>query len=241
MEAQFILKRLILKELEVNDRKVYIPTTTPRLPMPKIDRSGIMQEAFSRRHDYQAVLLDADKQQIALRFARNQMYPQLDVVGTYGLNGLKGNYGDAFDQAFDGHTPEWTAGLQLQIPFGFVKERAQLNAAKGLQLQAILQIKQKELSVGVDIDTIISRLITNQQRVETARLTTAFQEETVRVASRRLAEGQLSSFEYIDQAQKLGNLKSQELAILADFNANVLQFWHFTGTLLDREGIYFDK
>ena len=241
MERQFALKRLVLDELKSGDHRIFIPMTTPRLPVPKIDHADFMQTALARRYDYQAALLDAEVQEVRLRFARNQLWPQVDLVGTYGINGLQGNYGDAFDDVFVGRTPEWSAGIQVQIPLGFVKERAQLNLVKGLKEQAILKVKQTELNVGVDVDTVISRILTNQQRVETARKTRELNEEAVRVAYKRLEEGQISSFELIGQAQKLGDAQSRELATIAELNKSISQLWLATGTILDRQGVFFDK
>jgi len=241
MERQFALKRLILKELQQDERRVYVPSTAPRLMAPRIDRAEFMQTALARRYDYQSVLLDAEVQDVRLRFARNQVWPQVDLIGTYGLNGLQGGYGDSFNEAFDGRAPEWTGGVQVQVPWGFVKERAQLNLVKGLKEQAIIKIKQTELGVGVDVDTVISRILTNQQRVDTARKTRELNQEAVRVASKRLEEGQLSSFELIEQGRKLVEAQSRELATIAEFNKSISQLWLVTGTILDRQGIYFAK
>lgn len=241
MERQFALKRLISAELQVSDNRVLIPLTAPRLAVPKIARGEFMQTALERRYDYQAALLDAEVQEVRLRFARNQLWPQIDLVATYGTNGLQAGYSSAFDDVFSGTTPEWSAGVQVQIPFGFVKERAQLNLVKGLKEQAILKIKQTELNVGVDVDTVISRILTNQQRVETARKTRELNQEAVRVAYKRLEEGQISSFELIEQAKKLGDAQSRELATVAELNKSISQLWLATGTILDRTGVFFDK
>ncbi|HYR58429.1 MAG TPA: TolC family protein [Chthoniobacteraceae bacterium] len=241
MERQFALKRLVLDELQSGDHRIFVPMTAPRLPVPKLDRADFMQTALARRYDYQGALLDAEAQNVRLRFARNQLWPQVDLVGTYGVNGLEGSYGESFGRAFTAHTPEWTAGVQVQIPLGFVKERAQLNLVKGLKEQAVLKIKQTELNIGVDVDTVISRIITNQQRVDTARQTRELNEEAVRVAYKRLEEGQISSFDVIEQQRKLYDAKSRELAAIAELNKSVSQLWLATGTILDRQGIYFDK
>lgn len=241
MERQFALKRLILDEYATQDSRVFIPLNAPRLPVPRIDRSEFLQTALARRYDYQGALVDAEVQNVRLRFARNQLWPQVDLVGTYGLNGLRGGYGDSFDAAFNGHTPEWSAGVQVSVPLGFVKERAQLNLVKGLQEQAILKVKQSELNVGVDVDTVISRIRTNQQRVETGRQTRELNEEAVRIAYKRLEEGQISSFDVIEQQRKLYDAKSRELAAIAELNKSISQLWLATGTILDRQGIFFDK
>ncbi len=241
LERQFALKRLILDELKSGDQRIFVPMTSPRLPVPKINQAEFMQTALDRRFDYQSALLDAEAQEVRLRFARNQMWPQVDLVATYGSNGLQGGYGDAFGDVWAGSAPAWSGGIQVQIPLGFVKERAQLNLVKGLKEQAILKVKQTELNVGVDVDTVISRILTNQQRVETARKTRELNEEAVRVAYKRLEEGQISSFELIGQTQKLGDAQSRELATIAELNKSISQLWLATGTILDRQGIFFDK
>jgi outer membrane protein TolC len=240
MERMFALKRLVLDDYHVNDVLIFIPDTAPLLVPPKIERPQFMKIAFEQRYDYQSALLEADAQDVRLRYARNQAWPQLDAFATYGLNGLQGNYGDSFDQGASGHAAEWSAGVQLSIPLGFVKERAQLDVVKGLKEQAIIRIRQTELTVGVDVDTVISRIITNKQRVETAQKTRELSEEAVRIALKRLEEGQTSSFDVIEQQQKLYLAKSRELGALAELNKSITQLWLATGTMLERNGIVFD-
>ena len=240
MERMFGLKRLILDDYQINDASIFVPDTAPLLTPPKIDRPQFMKTAFEQRYDYQSALLEADAQDVRLRYARNQAYPQVDIFGTYGLNGLQGNYGDAFDQSASAHAAEWSAGVQMSIPLGFVKERAQLNLVKGLKQQAILRIQQTELTVGVDVDTVISRILTNKQRVETAQKTRELSEEAVRIALKRLEEGQTSSFDVIEQQQKLYLAKSRELAAIAELNKSITQLWLATGTMLERNGIVFE-
>ncbi len=240
MERMFALKRLILDDYNINDVRVFVPDKAPLLPPPKIDRPLFMKTAYEHRYDYQSAILGADAQDIRLRYARNQAYPQVDLFATYGINGLQGNYGDSFDQGFSGHTPQWSAGVQVAIPLGFVRERAQLNLVKGLKEQAIIRIQQTELTVGVDVDTVISRILTNRQRVETAQKTRELSEEAVRIVLKRLTEGQTSSFDVIEQQQKLYFAKSRELASIAELNKSITQLWLATGTMLERNGIVFE-
>jgi outer membrane protein TolC len=240
LERQFALKRLILDEFRTEDTRIFIPTTAPQLPVPKIDRPDFLRVAFGKRYDYQIARHEADVQDVRLRFARNQLWPQVDLVGTYGVNGLNNSFGSSAQDAISGHTPEWSAGLNFQVPLGNVQPRAQLNLVKGLKQQAVLRIKQTELNLGVDVDTVISRILTNQQRVDTARATRELNDEAVRIAYKRLEEGQISSFDIIETQRKLYEAKSRELAALAELNKSVTQLWLATGTILDRTGIYFD-
>jgi outer membrane protein TolC len=237
MERQFALKRLILDQFNVNDLRIFLPQTEPSLGVPRLDRSNFLQQAFAHRPDFKQALAEADSQDIRLRFARNQLLPQLDLVGTYGLNGLKGGYGDSFDQTFSGSAPGWTVGVNLRIPLGNIQARAQLDSVKAQKEQAILKIKQSELGIGVDVDTVMSRIATNQQRLETARKTRELYVEAVRIAYRRLEEGQISSFDIIEQQRRLYDSKSREAAARTELDKSITQLWLVTGTLLDKLGI----
>jgi len=238
-ERQFALKRLILGELNVNDARVYYPVDLPPLAVPQLDRSAFLTQAFAHRYDFHQALAEADAQDIRLRFARNQLLPQLDLVATYGLNGLGDDIGDTFTQAFQGRTPTWALGLSVQIPLANVQARARLAEARGLKEQAILRIKQTELTIGVDVDTVLSRIETNRQRVDTARNTRELNEEAVRIALRRLEEGQISSFDVIEQQRRLYDARSRELLARAELNKSITQLWLVTGTVVERSGIRF--
>jgi outer membrane protein TolC len=239
MERQFALKRLVLDEFRRDDPRIFVPAESPALPVPKIDRSAFLADAFARRYDYQQAVLEAEAQDIRLRYARNQALPQLDLVATYSLNGLSNSFGRSFDQALQGQTPEWTVGVNLRVPLGNVQGRANIDIAKAQKEQAILRIKQIELTVGVDVDTVISRIETNRQRLDTARNTSALNEEAVRIAYRRLEEGQISSFDVIEQQRRLYDSRSRELAALAELNKAITQLWLVTGTIFEKTGITF--
>ncbi len=239
LERQFSLKRLILDRVEANDSRVFAPERAPRLPLPAIDRGELLRTAFDRRYDYQGTLLGADVQNLRLKFAKNQLLPQLDLVGTYGFNGLDFGFARSEHQVFDGQTPQWSIGVNFQIPLGNRQPRAQYEAATAQKEQAILRIKEIELSVSVDVDTTISRIETNRQRVETSRKTRELGDEAVRISYRRLDEGLISAFDVIDQQRRLYDARSREIGVTAELNKSVTQLWLATGTVLEHEGIAF--
>lgn len=239
LERQFVLKRLILSEFERKDSRIFVPVGAPVLPVPQLDRSRLLSTAYERRYDYLSALLGAEVQNIRVRFAKNQLLPQLDLVASYGLNGLGTDFGNSFSQAFTGHTPTWSVGVNFSIPLGNVQARAQHAITLGQKEQALLRIKQTELTVGVDVDTIISRIQTNRQRVTTAVETRRLAEQTVRVAYRRLEEGLMSSFDLIEFQRRLYDAKSRELSANSDLNKAVSQLWLVTGTVAERTGVQF--
>lgn len=237
MERQFALRRLITSADAGDASHIYLPVQTPHLVAPEGSREDHLRTAFQRRPEYLAAVTDAEKQDIRLAFAKNQLWPNLDLVGTYGYNGLGDDYEQARDFAWHSQAPQWSIGVQFSMPLGRVQSRAQLDAIRGFKEQAILKIKQSEKDVTVDVDTALSRIETNRQRVVTARQTRELNEEAVRIAYRRLEEGQISSFDVIEQQRRLYDAKSRELAAQADLNKAIVTLWQATGTIADYTGI----
>jgi len=69
----------------------------------------------------------------------------------------------------------------------------------------------------------------------------ASDEEAVRIAYRRLEEGQISSFDLIEQQRKLYDARSRELAARADLNKAIVNIWQATGTVLENTGVTISK
>ena len=237
MERQFALRRLITSAGREGANRVFLPVQTPNLGSPDSDRTRLLQTAFQRRPDYLAAVTDAQKQDIRLAYAKNQMWPSLDLVGTYGYNGIGDDWAQARDHAIATQAPQWSGGIQFSMPLGRVQSRAQYDAIKGFKEQSILKIAQSELTVTVDVDTALSRIETSRQRLATARQTRELNEEAVRIGYRRMEEGQISSFDLIETQRKLYDAKSRELAAQADLNKSIVTLWQATGTITDELGI----
>jgi outer membrane protein TolC len=241
MERQLVLRRLITKESSSSEPEVFMPVTMPPLAAPESRRDNLLVTAFRKRPDYNAAVTESEKHDLRLRYAKNQRWPSLDLVGTFGYNGLAGHWESARDAAQSSQAPQWSFGVQFSMPLGGIQPRAQLDIVRGQREQAILRIKQSELAVTVDVDTALSRIEMSRQRLETARNTRDLNEEAVRIAYRRLEEGQLSSFDLIEQQRRLYDAKSRELAARAELDRAIVALWASTGTVLDNTGVTITK
>ena len=53
---------------------------------------------MTERPDLLQARLNVEQQGIQLKFDRNQLFPELDLIGSYGFNGAAREYSDTFDQ-----------------------------------------------------------------------------------------------------------------------------------------------
>ena len=237
LERQYGMKRLVLPAYQTSDRRIFLPKEIPALKIPPLQRDMLLAVAFQNRLDYKAALLAAEAEDVRLKFARNQMWPQLDVVGSYDWSGLDSSYPSAVGQMMEGQAPQWQLGITGGFPLGGIQPRAQLDAAKARKEQAILRVKTSELEVGLAVERAIELIRTNQQRLETARFTTRVAADAVRVGFRRMEEGLISNFDLIEQQRRLYDARTRELNAVAELNKSITQLWLSTGTVLENLNI----
>jgi len=239
MERQYLLKRQILSSANMDDDGVFLPAGTLKYDPVHLDRNALMRDAMKFRLDYQQALKEAEIQNIKLRYGRNQLWPRLDVIGTYGYNGfgINSSFGSAFGNGFVTTTPSWSVGLQASIPIGNVQARSQLAQFKSAKEQAILKIKQVELTANLDVDTMLSRIQTNLQSLETSRQTRRLAEEAVKIAERQIEQGLISVFDAIETKKKLYDARVREVSALAELNKSYVLLDVATGTLLQKHSI----
>lgn len=242
LERQFALKQLITRKFDTKDPRIFLPTNAPTFSAPRSPRMTLLQEAFEKRYDYRALVLNTEVQDIRLKFAKNQLLPALDLVATYGLNGIgDASLGRSLNDTFGFEHPQYSIGFQFQIPIGNRQPKAQYDAILAQKEQAILRLKQREIDVGISVDLALSRIETLRQRQSAARQTREFGEELVRTGYRRLEEGLISAYDITEQQRRLYDAKSRELAATADLNKAVAQLWLATGTVLEHQGIIFNE
>lgn len=240
LDRQFEMKNLVLPGFETADRQVFLPQEVPALKVPRLDRDELLAVAYTNRFDYRAAILAAEAEDVRLRFARNQAYPQLDVVGTYGWSGLDSSYPSAYGQMMESQATNWQIGVTGSFPLGGIQPRAQIDAAKARKEQAILRVKNVELNIGLGVDRAIELIRTNQQRLQTARFTTQVAGDAVRVGLRRMEEGLISNFDLIEQQRRLYDARTRELAAVAELNKSITQLWLSTGTVMENLNITLD-
>ena len=210
------------------------------LKVPDLKTETLLQLAFSKRSDYKALLIAAESEDVRLKFAQNQSWPQLDVVGSYGYTGLDREFGDAVDRLQDGDAPAWQLGITGSVPIGNIQGRAQVEAARARKAQAILRIKQAELEIGLSVQRSIDTIRNNQQALAAAKATSDAARELVNVGLKRMEAGQLSNFELIDQQRRLYEARSVELRYQAALNKAITELWLATGTVLDQLGVVYE-
>jgi outer membrane protein TolC len=236
------LKKLVFRGIEQDDGRTFMAAGPADLPIPVLDRESLLADAFANRIDYATAIQQAEIEKLRLKYYRNQLLPKIDFVATAGVNGLStdDNTRTSVNNAINGQAPEWMFSIQGSIPLGNVANRANVAISERSKEEALWKIKQVELAIHTDVDTAISAIQVNRQRVETARTARKFAEEVVHMQDRRLEAGQASTLDILDDRRRLYDAQTRELAAVNDLDKSIVQLYLATGTLLRQESIVLD-
>ena len=126
-----------------------LPGTFPTAP----SLETALQVAMDRREDLRRAKLDLEREGVQLAYAKNQRLPRLDLVATYGINGLEYSASRAMGYSRMEDYPNWTLGLQLTFPLENRQAKADFSAASLRQKDALLALKALEVGITNDVDT----------------------------------------------------------------------------------------
>jgi outer membrane protein TolC len=234
---QRLLKVLLSDDYSKWDR-VRIKPADPIVALPqRFDLQESWRNGLSRRPDLEQQRVALERQGYIIRYQKNQVFPSLDVVGTYGYSGEGDEFSRAFDQIGRGDYPFWSYGAQLTMPLNRTTARNNLRGAKATREQIALQLKQFEQNVLIEIENAIANANTSFQRAGATRETRVFAQAALDAEQKKLQSGKSTSFEVLRLQRDLTTARSQEIRALADYNIDLARVAFNEGTTLERRNV----
>lgn len=193
--------------------------------------------AFENRPDYLSAKLDLEKQGVQLKFDQNQIYPQLDVVATYGYNGSGREFSDSLDQTKSRDLPFYAYGGRLVVPLGNGAARNRHKSSKAVYEQLLLGLKSLEQGIFVEVENDINAAQANFERIEATRKAREYAEAALAAEQKKLENGKSTSFFVLSMQRDLTQALSNEITAIAQYKISLAQFAQAEGTTLERRKI----
>jgi len=134
---------------------------TEKLSVSKVDydHAATIRKALAVNPLYLSSLEQAKKEDIRIVYAKNQRYPELNLLASYGFNGLGDHTPSSLVDLDEKDHPTWVVGLQLKMAVGKDKKSSsELSAAKMRKQEALLNVKAAEVATINDIDSAINEI-----------------------------------------------------------------------------------
>jgi outer membrane protein len=217
------------------------PTATLTAPMQSFDLQDSWNKGMTERPDLLQARLNVEQQGIQLKFYRNQMFPELDLLGTIGYNGAGREFSDALGQINQADRPYYSYGAQLSVPLGNVGPRNQYKSTKATMQQLVLTLKQLEQNVMVEIDNAVKVAQSDYQSVDATRQARIYAEAALDAEQKTYAVGKATTFEVLQYQSALTAARGAEIRALANYEEALSNLAAQEGTTLERNGIDIDE
>jgi outer membrane protein len=236
LTQEYALKNLLSDKLSEWDG-VHIKPTEKLLVMPSDFNLHLSwNRGLSQRPDLLQAKENIERQGIVLKYLRNQIYPELDLVGSYAFTGTGTSYNDALDGIQKANSPSWTFGAQLTLPLGGNRSaRETYRSSKAQKEQLLVQLKQLEQNIMVQIAVSVEQAKTGFAQVDATRESRLFAEAALEAEQKKLDNGRSTSFVVVQLQRDLTTARLAELAAVAQYNQALANLALNDGTTLERD------
>ena len=178
------------------------------------------------------------KADIKLSFAKNQRWPELDLVASYGYNGLDFSRGGSWDQIKNGDFETWSVGIEFRVPIGGgVKTRSELRKAQLEIKSQLLALKDIEVIVTNNIDTALHHISSAEKQRQYADSIVELRKRLLDSELARLDAGKSSTRLILEKEDDYRNAKEFALKNNVELQTALLELELAGGTILLNNGV----
>ncbi len=243
-----------------------IPTDRIRVPAEEAIQpyQDMVAQALRSRPEVSSQRINITNAGINLKGSKSQLLPTLDAFGSIGNNALigtpnssvqqipgfsgsganpyfVGGYGTLFSQLFGHNFPNYSAGLQLNIPLRNRAAQADYILDQYTLRQQELSLQRLENQVRLDVQNAIIGLRQASAVYRSAVKARILQEQTLDAEQKKLALGASTIFQTILVQRDLANAQAAEVSALSSYSKARVEIDRATGQLLSNNNISLDE
>ncbi len=259
LDNEDIVKNIINIPFDsVNGNKSIQPLDRPKFIISQpVNLDESVKTAIAQRPDYLIKKKELDNKKIMVKYNKNQLYPSLDLVGSFGLNGISGNavnltsfsgdpatqskfggnFGQGVKNMFDPAYRTWEMGFNVKYPLGNRAAKSRLSASRLEVSQLLLDIKDKERNIVVEVRETVRQINTAIKRVHAARISRKLAEEKLNAEEKKFEVGLSTSFQVLEFQTDLAEEQTRELKAVIDYKKSHITLRKVIASTLDEYNI----
>jgi outer membrane protein len=235
---EHLLKQLITDQYAEWVNVSIEPLGTLSAPRQFFNLQDSWGRGLSQRPDLLQAKLAVERQGIVVKYNHNQLFPELDLIGSYGHNaGGYNEYSQAFYQMQQGSLPFYSYGAQLSTPIPNTGARAAYRSSKATKEQLVLMLKRMEQNVMVAIDNDIKQAEASYQQVAATRTAREYAAAALDAEQKKLDSGKSTTYTVLQMQRDLTSARGNEILALDNYNKALAQLSLDEATTLLRLGI----
>jgi len=235
-----VVKQIISEEYSGWAFVELVPTGTLTAQPPIVNLQDSWSKGLSQRPELVQAKLDIEQSGIQLKYDRNQLFPELDIFGTYGYNGTGKEYSDYFYDVQQQNRPFYSYGGSITIPLTRTTTRNTYRSDKAKLQQNLLALKNLEQTIMIAIDNDIGTVRANFDQVHATRTAREYQESALDAEQKKLESGKSTTYTVLQVQRDLTAARGSEIQALDNYNKSLSQLSLDDGSTLERLGIKFE-
>lgn len=203
-------------------------------PAPVLNLQDSWSKGLTQRPEILQAKLDVERQGIQLKYDKNQLWPELDVFGTYGYNGSGKEFSSALGDLQGTDRPFYTYGGRIIIPLANIRARNSYKSDKANMQQLVLALKQLEQNTLILIDNDIGTIRANYDQVQATRAAREYEEAALDAEQKKLESGKSTTYTVLQVQRDLTTARGNEIQALDTYNKSLSQLSLHEGSTFDR-------
>lgn len=233
---------------------------TDSLNMPESDNlpplQNLLADAFDRRPDLKQAGVQVENSQISLEGSRNELLPELDLVGSAQNSGLAGQqnplgpladptfvggYGTALEQLATRKYPTYGIGLQLNLPLRNRIAQADVARDEIQTRQTEIRLQQLRNQAQLEVEDALVAMRKARASYEAALQTQALQQESLEAEQSKFQVGASTSFFIIQYESYLAQARSTVVVAKGAYLKALAALQRAVGSILDDHQVAIDQ
>lgn len=215
------------------DTKVMVVPSSPPDPVQYVFDVGTLQKlALENRMELLELQLQLASDAVSIGVERNRMLPLVDLQFAYRLNGLGDNFGKAFETTAEYQYPDWTIGVNAEVPLDNEEARSRVRRSLLTRMQRIATKEAREQTIRTEVLNAADSLELGWQRILAARQAVISATRALQSEQRQFDLGRSTSNDVLNAASNLGDAQIAEVQALTDYQQSQIDLAFATGTLL---------
>ncbi|MEN8154948.1 MAG: TolC family protein [Acidobacteriota bacterium] len=251
-ESQLIQAEQNVQSAEDNLRKILnltsrseriVPLDKPEIKKIETDFNKFLLEALNNRPDIRRAKLDLKNNNIRVKYAKNQLLPDLQLTASYYTTGQGGDqliYGPGsifaprevigvvkkdmwktLNDAVANIYKNYSISLSLNLPLSFKKERAELAQARLNMKSSYLSLKKVESDIYSEVKEVIKELETNLKLADSNKISLRLEEMKLKAEEKKLSVGLSTNYQVLNYQRDFMNAQTNKLKSIIDYKLSI--------------------
>ena len=231
------------------------PSSKADILIKNVDFNETVKIALASRSDYLGKKKELENKDILVKYQENQVYPSIDLVGSLGMNGLSGDavsitsgtfqgksaygggYGNALTDSLSTNYYDWELGIKISYPLGNRSAKSKLSASRLEKAKLILDIKNLEKKIILEVRESIRQLQTDAKRIKAASIAKKLAEEKLKAEEKKFQVGLSTSFNVLEFQEDLAQAQSNEIKAIIDYKQSRIRFRKIIASTLNYHNV----